>query len=278
MKNPPILLRKFTRILPVMISPLLMMGWQLANATVVVDWGGAMVSENVNLALPTPSDNGGTRTWKWDTDSPSISPNSGYTGQAFYGAFQNTSGDNLGPARITNSGTADFLEIRGNSATATVSGLIFFQPDVVNSIVSFDASSSLSAVVQYLNYNPRSVRFAVLNDGTWYLSSYWVSGATTLNIADASAAMWGEWDITDAAPLPATPASFTTAGSTFDDIQGLGIYFSTYGNEASAPGRFEFSSFTANAVVTVIPEPSTALLLVLATGLIKFSRRYHHKD
>lgn len=94
MKKVLVPLKKFTHVLPALIFPLAMAGWQAAHADAVVSWGGNMVSANTNLVLPSPTDNGGIRTWKWNTGSPNISPNSGYTGQPFYGALQIDAGEN----------------------------------------------------------------------------------------------------------------------------------------------------------------------------------------
>ncbi len=242
-----------------------------AEASLIVNWGGEMVTANRNLSLPAPTDSesGGIRTWNWSSSSGVLNPTSGYTAAPFWGALQTTTESGvpagLGTARITNNGTADYLEIRGSTANGDMEGFIFFKPEVAEgSTVSFDETSSLKLVITNLNYNPREVRMAVLNDGTWYLSGGvggLVTGATTFSITNTDASRWAEWSgVNGAAPLPAIPGSYTISGSSFDKIEAVGFYFAAAGNGSSAAPRFEVNEFVVNA--QVVPEPSTALLLL----------------
>jgi hypothetical protein len=130
-------------------------------------------------------------------------------------------------------------------------------------------------VAQYslLQYVDRRARIAVLNDGVWYLSQTNLTSSTgTLTISDASAAMWGVWSGVDgASPLPVVPTTFTTPGSMFENIQGIGIYFTVTGNGDTAGARFELTNFSATSAA--IPEPAIAPALLLGIGLLVSRRR-----
>lgn len=242
---------------------------QTASAAVIVDWGGDMVTANRDLSLPTPVTNGEIRTWPWSSGSAPLSPNhADYTGQEFFGALQldTNTGEaaNLTRNRIFNDAAGDYLQIWGTGENSTTSGLVFFKPAVPEgSTVRFDSTSSIVAQYSLLQYSNRRIRIAVLNDGVWYLSqASFTNTSGTLTISDASAAMWGVWSGVDgAAPLPEIPTSFTTPGSMFENIQGIGIYFTVTGNGSNSGGRFELTNFSATAVV--VPEPAVALLLLL---------------
>lgn len=72
---------------------------------------------------------------------------------------------------------------------------------------------------------PKTVRFAVLNDGTWYLSSSFANAAGIFSIANLASESFGVWNSPGSTPFGAVPATFPTAGSTLAKIQAVGIYF-----------------------------------------------------
>lgn len=248
------------------------------NADTIISWDGDVVTNHVNLILPTPVDNGQIRTWEYDFDTPILSTSGAYSGPEIFGVLQNLSGKgyatNFSVARIENSGTNDVIRIRGNADTLSgetniITGMIFFKPDVESGdTVSFTASSSMTLGASVPGGSPRQIRMSVLNDGVWYLSSSSNSGGFT--ISDASAEMWGVWDPT------ITPLSYTsnpsitydTLGSTFTNIQAAGLWYTSGRAGPSQEGRLDVSGFLVNATVTPIPEPSTGgILLLIMVGL-----------
>ena len=250
------------------------------QSAVVVQWGGDMVSGTEGLILPTPTTNGSTRTWGYGSSAPLLSPAANYSGQAIYGALQNTPGSgvaaNLGSARIENVASVDELRIWGSTPsagqTSTVNAFIFFTPNVASTdTVTFTAgNSALSATVSLPSAASRETRFAVQSGGVWYLSQTVATTSTSLfTLDDASIALWGVWDPTGA-PLSAVPTSFTTLGSAFTDIEAIGFYSIATRSDGNG-ARITATNFTANA--TVVPEPASIALLLLGGGLVFYVRR-----
>jgi hypothetical protein len=256
-----------------------------ARSALIIDFGGNMVSSNQNLVLPTPTNDGDTRYWEYDFDTP-ISPSSSvYSGIPFYGVLQHTSGTgtaaNFGRARV-GSGSIGEIEIRG-SAHGTgnfITGLVFFKPELnPGESVAFMPGDSITMSNHTFTTNPgnpRRYRMAVLNDGGWYLSASSYpgnqTGFGTFTIADAAAEMWGAWDPTTV-PLDPTndpSGSYTTLGSTFTNVEAVGVWFAFSGS-STQEARFSLSGLQVNAT-TVIPEPHT-LGLLLAVGTLLMLRR-----
>jgi hypothetical protein len=119
----------------------------------------------------------------------------------------------------------------------------------------------------------KEIRMAVVNDGIVYLSQTTFSTANS-TLADASLELWGAWD-PSGAPIPAGPTSFTTLGSTFTNIQGIGFYGNgTYTSTNTSQARIVATSFMANATITTVPEPTTEALMGLsAVGMVLYVKR-----
>jgi hypothetical protein len=174
---------------------------------------------------------------------------------------------------------SDRIQLSFNSATNGdfLQGLIFFQKsDFIGSpsgAISFDGTSSASMTNggQAGSAGPGGgTRFAVLDGSTWYLSNTDFNGfAGTTTIADLSTENFAAYDPTGA-PLNSTPGSFTTAGSTFTDIQAVGYYFGLGSVSASSTGM-PISAFEISGVV--VPEPSTAVLFLGGLAGLALIRR-----
>lgn len=250
-------------------------------ASVVVHWGGNMTSSTVGSTFNSPAPetfSGGVRKWIRDVDGEALSPkNAVYTGPLFWGVLQtSTTGGatyDFNTARITDNSAGDYFQIWGVTPAGTdigkVSGVIVFKPDVPgDSIVSFSSTSSLSLNITTFNYSSAMARMVVLSDGKWYVSQGAISGAGALNISNAGDALWAELadPFSTTAVLPALPPSYAIAGSTFEHIEAVGLYFSIQGRASNRDARFSFDSFTVNADVQQIPEPSVALLAIAGVG------------
>ena len=170
--------------------------------------------------------------------------------------------------QVANAGTGVFSGFQG---------LMFFKKEdfsnYSSSPISFNSSSNASITIsqQSAMSGTRGTRFAVLNDGTWYLSNTvrtaGITSSTTITINDLSTETWAAWSPLGTV-LASTPSSYTVAGSTFTDIQAVGFYFDIgrTGNLSS----LDVTNITFNA----IPEPTTwALLAASLTTLVVFRRR-----
>lgn len=260
-------------------------------STTVVEWGGTgIVTGNPVLNLTSPTDSGSTRVFDQTTEE--LSPLSGYNAQPFYGIIQNNGGGgsavDFSLARVENA-TPDRVLIRGISSTEvgparSVAGLIYFKKEDFYEDAApsyrFDASSQLSINVSSFNAGGgtgslRVVRFAVLNEGQWYLSDSYVSqtGAFTLNNL-----LTQKWALYDANPALLPGSSFvegdyTALGSDFQNIEALGFYFlNSFSSSATATDTpfLGFNDF--EATVEAIPEPSTIAFLTLV-GMGFFAKR-----
>lgn len=252
----------------------------LATADVIVHWSGDYVSANNNLVLPSAIDDGGYRTYAYSVTTP-ISPSSGYTAPVdrndnFYGAAQvfNSAGTptSFALARIGNDTTSgnnlDFIQFTGPSINGNISGLVFFkQADFLN---GSDVTLSLSGMSGSINVTDvggtASIRLAVLNNGSWYLSQSAASGTGAFNVTAMDEINWGAWNPAGA-PLAGAPGNYDVSGSTLNDVEALGYYFYA---ERNGQSRVGVNEITFNGVV--VPEPGTVSLLMVGSALL-FARR-----
>ncbi len=250
-----------------------------AQATTILNWGGDYVSANAQMVLGTPTDTGLKRTWAY-SDTTAKSPSSGYSGPTFYGALESES--SAGPTdltvkRVTQNAAGDRIDVNNDQSTATynrAAGLIFFkQADwlaLTSGAVSFDATSSIDIRFTANNRNSGGSRAAVLNNGTWYLSSTeFTAYSGTLSIPNAAAENWGAWTATGA-PLAAPPGSFTTPGSTFTQIQAVGYWFDVT-RSGSTPRNANVA--VDQIIFNAIPEPGSVGLLALGAAAFMIRRR-----
>jgi hypothetical protein len=99
-----------------------------------------------------------------------------------------------------------------------------------------------------------TIRFAVLNDGKWYLSESSKKNARREDFAieshDILDSQWGEWDPTGGSDgqLAEAPDTYNIPGSTFTNIESLGFYGRFQGEESSVPA-YDFPEFLAAALV-----------------------------
>lgn len=226
-------------------------GQSVKAATDIVEWGGTdMVSAHNNLVLLDYIDHDDIRLWKGREEAL-------HAASGMYGILQNKSGteeaSDFVVARITDDINGDYLQIYGNNtAENTITGLIFFKPDVPEgTTISFDEESSLKVEIKILLYTLRTFRLAVLSDGVWYLSQTQVTGMTTFEIENAAAEIWGVWDgLENAEYLPEIPAAFVVSGAELTNIQAVGFYFSASASDAANGARLGIPNFNAKALVT----------------------------
>ena len=257
----------------------------LHAASTLIDWGGTgMATADNNFTLPTPTDNGTTRTWEYSATTPILASGGTYAGPSIYGALQTTNATD-GPTNFSNllvddrGANTDFITTLLNGPTNgdIVQGLVFFRrADFENfsagPAISFDSNSSATLNVSGNQGagSGRGPRIAVLNGTTWYVSSSLYQGFSgTFSISNLSTENFAVYDPTGA-PLDPTPGSFNVAGSTFTDIQGVGYYFFN-GTTTSGQAGFSISGFNISGLA--IPEPSSMALLALGVFALAGRRR-----
>jgi hypothetical protein len=251
-----------------------------AEGIAVVDWSGLYDTGSRSLALPSPTDNGGTRTYEFSATN-SIVPSSNYqppSGKSnlFFGVLQNHQINgtpaNFGSAFVSPGDVNSTIRIQGGSGDSSISGMIFFQKSgFLNGFESGSlALSELDASFNISDHAATSTtfRFSVQNGTNWYLSesAYTTNGNGTFSQEDLGSIQWGSWDPTGA-PINSAPTSFDTLGSSLTDVQSFGFYFNLE-RDTTTP-RFRVDSYT----VTAIPEPGTLALVGIALGSLLLLRR-----
>lgn len=265
------------------------------EATTVVHWNGSYVSSNATFSLPTPvsADSGATSVYIFDPNSnaapsaPSYVAPAGKTGPFYTGSYLTSTGSantwttserrvqNLTPNRLTYDKTPP------NDQTLT--GAIFFaylKSDFLNGadsqMVSFDENSSMrmhavTGTIALDNGNSSSTfRFALQNDGQWYLSQAVTQpnggGAFEINSSSILDSLWGEWNPTGGANsrLGDVPVTFDTLGSSFTNLQGFGFYSEFDGQQDG----IRIISATNDFQVIAIPEPRHAVTALAIVGLV----------
>lgn len=114
-----------------------------------------------------------------------------------------------------------------------------------------------------------TIRFAIQNDGVWYLSESSLTGNKfgtalgTLSLSDLASSTWGVWNPTATATgLNAPPTVFDITANQLTNITAVGFWFNaTYAGGNAA--ILDFESFS----VTTIPEPGTVAFLGLAGAI-----------
>lgn len=238
-----------------------------AQAEVVVNFGENYITGEIqreDFVLPEPVDVPDTnkRTWKY-SDSAPISPAANYAGPEIHGGFQ-TEPDGDGPAEllwITGLYNPIYPPLENTKLMASAScgnskltAMFVFKPAVASGqTVCFDESSSLDYVVS----STSPTRLVVKNAGTWYVFSIpLVLGEEGGSLAgyDLLDSNWAVFDPEDVSPLPEiSDASsgileYTTPGSSFTDVQGVGIYNAGYRAGENAP-YVALGKFTLTATV-----------------------------
>ncbi len=264
------------------------------SAGVVVNWDGINndyaggANRTLSLGVTEVASNVWQRTYGHPTPITSVS---GYTGAPIYGAGWFTSSDgsltefsNQRLRRNYSSGNVAStvqLEIGikteekdGIVPTSTGGMLVFFKKEDFigsgeGSAFGIGETSSLSVTITLMNQ--ATLRFAVLNDGIWYVSGNSLTNETgeawTLSHTALYTSQWAQWDPTggEGGRLAGDPVTFDITASSFQDIEAVGL-FSNFGDNASNK-YFYMSAFSADFQPQAIPEPGSVSLLLLGVPL-----------
>lgn len=252
-----------------------------AHASPIINFNGIYATSNLSFVLPTPVDSGGTRTWEYSDTTP-ITPAANYTGPAVYGGFQTQSTNGVPENLLWLSGlvkdgygtTNTKLWAASTTTGSTLTAMFVFKPTVESGkTVSFDATSSIN---YFMTTGDQGARFVLNDGGTWYISSnaLTLAASSTLTGSSLLNSTWAAFDPVGVAPLPAFPVSgYTSLGSSFDNILGIGVYFSGNRPLSSQAPYTSLGTFTVDAAVA--PEPVSGALFLVAGGLLALRRRYH---
>lgn len=254
-----------------------------ARASLVINYDGDYITEFRDFVLPSSVDpSGNLRTWKYSDSTPITPAPALYTGPAVYGGFQTQpgSGGAVDLVWVTGLYEPTFQPIANTKLMAsapggdsTITAMFAFKPTVdFGQTVSFNGSSAINYFVSAATQEGRLV---LKNAGSWYISSnaLTLGSAGSLTGSSLLNSTWAAFYPENVAPLPTIPVSgYSVPGSSFEDIQGVGIYF-----HGTRPGVNQpyvaLGRFTLDAAV--VPEPAVMALFLVAGGLLALRRRYH---
>lgn len=140
--------------------------------------------------------------------------------------------------------------------TAQVRGLVFWKLkdsplETARGGVPGSAIQSLAVEVSKINSKLSEFRFAVQNEGRWFLSESQGTRTGWTTIHDTT---WGEWPVKGEFPLPPIPDQFPVSSADFKSITALGIAFTGVSEAPGANAVFGFKAFYAEANPDVLPK------------------------
>lgn len=189
-----------------------------------------------------------------------LSPASGYSGPAFYGAIQairynSEYGTSAWSSQTNRIHSLDGLENRmGGSAGSEnqhIFSVVFKQSDWLglnSGQTGFQDGGSTNAFFLktkgFNNEGDTTLRWVIQNSGNFYVSntSYAMPASTVVTIAMTNAQAytdtWAQWDATNAVDIRVPASGYTIAGSTFQNITAVG-YVTDTGRltDTTAPGK-----------------------------------------
>ena len=258
------------------------------QADLIVNWGGDYVSGDEDLegqdsTLETGLDLDGdaqfddSRRGRLLSFLQAMNPQSGYSGvsDVFYGGaskgrLNNNDPGNWNRFRVTDSGSADLMEIRvGGGASRAFHYLQFWeQADFLTlqtGNLGFTTASNLLVRFDSTLQGITEARWVVREGSTFYLSEATIDTSTansTRTLTFASDASDGNWAVyspsTSTLDLDAT-ASFSSQN--FSNITAVGFYLEKDAFSGTE-GRWTISDFEAD--LALVPEPSAFVLLAVA--------------
>lgn len=235
--------------------------------TNIINWQGDFASADALLNLGTSVATNEGETWAYNINSPK-SPIGNYNAAApsavFYGVFQTSTRGSAAAApqtRVMNMpGGKDRIVLRTGAvpanAEAALQGMIFWKLEdsldaASRGVLNLSAFRNFSAEIAFAR-GIVSARFAVMNQGKWYLAETpWTvetgsSGQENVSylLPTPSREAWAEWPLSEeTSELPSVPEEFPVAGTSLDHITAIGIFFSAKYTKNRA--AIEFSSITA---------------------------------
>ncbi|VGO18167.1 carbohydrate binding domain-containing protein [Pontiella sulfatireligans] len=127
----------------------------------------------------------------------------------------------------------------------------YMADDFYDSIGAGETISSLAMSLVELDADDATVRFAVKNDGQWYISFAKTTSIGSFSLS--TPALEGAWGALSAAAsdsssmMTADGVAFDTAGAAFTNVEAVGFFVEGSGGVAVNKVRFKYDSFTALA-------------------------------
>lgn len=236
-------------------------------ALIAVDWGGNTVTADAAF-----SSNGGFS----GGDPLQISPTTGYTGTAFYGATQIFSGDVTNIQNAVGNASPDRIVLKMDNGTTNTGFLVLWkQADFLNGLstgnVGFDASSPIRTnVISYAGQDTTdSGRIVIRSGGSYYISQRIYTSVLDVTTNNVTALSFYAYNpATTINPNnPATPVSILTDGR-IENVTEVGFYFET---NTTVNNAVRIQDFEVSLVA--IPEPATMGFLLILSPLALAVRR-----
>lgn len=237
------------------------------HAATIVDYSGYDYKSGVNLLNSPPQnlDLNNAVVTSTDYDTP---PTGNESAKVYVGG--STSAKMFGDTVNNIGSSGDNSEVRN----AVLWQKADFMNDGDSLEVNLDGSSSFDLTWGGRDKEPIvAARWLILQDGTLYVSDETKilqddddASPHTVSSGDFTSMQWAAVDLTN--DITADPGSFSSTLN-LNDIEGVGFYFTSddavTGNTAGdTTNGFVWSEFSATA--TVIPEPSSGVLILLAAG------------
>jgi hypothetical protein len=269
-----------------------------AHAALVVDLSGnwnTSTSSNINYNLGT-ADVSVTDTVSYRRfDSTPLLANGAagsggsYIGPSLYGAITQYNEGGFIISNNLRAGSADALNF--TSGASTVSGaagelnflIIVKKENFINGLsagnVGFNSTSTFGFTASTWSASSKTARAVVQNNGTWYISQSANTSASSNEakpiLTNASTALWSVWDPTSSIRSASLSFASTVAGSTFTNIQAVGIWVALFETTGGTNPNVAITSIQIDAVA--IPEPSASVAIagfgVLGTVVLHRRRR-----
>lgn len=240
-----------------------------ASATLVVDYNTP--SGNVN-SRAADSDTAGADTWNYSMSTALIPAGTGGQNGTIYGGMNTTWSDATAYAPFfRHQATAFQLQVnKGVGVDTSAKGLLLWKKEAFlnngdSQTVNIEAADSFSVNLLTFAGTSRSLRFAIILDGTNYVSNTQTTanGAQTFTVASSNTS-WRTVSTDGNYTVGSTPTTLD-----LKDIDAVGLYWdmARTGNQTAV----RFDDFQVDA--TVVPEPATISLVVIGGGVLSLVLR-----
>ena len=277
----------------IILSAWVVMGTLVAQAALVVDLSGNYNTSGANISFvkPTEITSGEARIYDNDFGTAIVTTGAGsgaYVGPTMYAAARHSVAGGP-PDTFTTSGFRMQNDVFSVTPPGTLTGAATFdyvivvkKADFANGLntgsIGFDSTSSFAMTTTTYNANTKSLRAVVQNGSTWYISQTQntgnrANGVPLTILTDAASALWAEWNPLASIDADTLDFSTTVPGSTFKDIQAVGIY-SHQTKTATPPGTAFANTISSIQIGAVaVPEPATVGMLGLGAVITLLLRR-----
>jgi hypothetical protein len=246
----------------------------ISQAALIVDWGGDYVNSTLvafSGSFTNSSTGSGYGGFLAGENPIELTPSSGYTGGRIYGSILELTnvGASLGSVNgVGGTGATDLMLLKSDTGSAAAFLILWQQADFLtlganSGNVSFDATSSVRLnTTSYTAQNATdSGRLVIrLTNGSYYISERVFTDASNRTVSNLTGLNF--FNYAPATSLGVDNGSLGVAASILSSgsitgITSVGFYFES----DTAANAVRITDFEVNAIVSLIPEPSTYALL-----------------